>query len=160
MKWREKSKRSEATLTTCMDDYGVNEHSNLSHSVRASNKEKKSKNNDTDWQQKRETTKTKDLQCTKTRALTSTTHFLKNVSSHFTHCLDFHSVLRVVNSICRCTTLFNFWLVREFLVQFHTANTGLLRCCLHTHRRLQQTAVSCRRSNCNKTENNQKKKKR
>ena len=27
---------------------------------------------------------------------------------------------------------------------------GLVRCCLYTHRRLQQTAVSCKRSNCNK----------
>ena len=38
----EKSKRSEETLNTRMkheDDYGVNEDSNLSHSVRASNKE-------------------------------------------------------------------------------------------------------------------------
>ena len=38
----EKSKRSEATLTVRMkheDDYGMNEDSNLSHSVRASNKE-------------------------------------------------------------------------------------------------------------------------
>ena len=33
------TKRSEATLTTCMDDYGMNGDSNLSHSVRASNKE-------------------------------------------------------------------------------------------------------------------------
>ena len=38
----EKSKRSEATLNVHMkheDDYGMNEDSNLSHSVRASNKE-------------------------------------------------------------------------------------------------------------------------
>ena len=39
----EKSKRSEATLTTCMDDRGMNGDSNLSRlepdSVRASNKE-------------------------------------------------------------------------------------------------------------------------
>ena len=48
-----------------------------------------------------------------------------NVSGHFTHCWDFDSVLRVVNSICRCTNLFNFWPVREFLVQFHTAKTVL-----------------------------------
>ena len=38
----EKTKRSKATLTVRMkheDDYGMNEDSNLSHSVRASNKE-------------------------------------------------------------------------------------------------------------------------
>ena len=43
--------------------------------------------------------------------------------------------------------------VCEFLVIFvivHTAKTGLLRCCLYTSRRLQQTAVSCKRSICNK----------
>ena len=42
MKLMEKSKRSKATLTVRMkheDDYGMNEDSNLSHSVRASNKE-------------------------------------------------------------------------------------------------------------------------
>ena len=47
--------------------------------------------------------------------------------------------------------------VCEFLADFvdsHTAKTGLLRCCLYTPRRLQQTAVSCKRSICNKIENN------
>ena len=48
-----------------------------------------------------------------------------SVSGHFTHYWDFHSVLRVVNLICRCTKLFNFWLVREFLVWFYTAKTDL-----------------------------------
>ena len=41
----EKSKRSEATLTTCMHDYGMNGDSNVSHSVRASEQERQS--NDT-----------------------------------------------------------------------------------------------------------------
>ena len=45
------------------DDHGMNGDSNLSHSVRASNKEDSQKDNDTNWQQERETTKTKDLQC-------------------------------------------------------------------------------------------------
>ena len=39
MKYKEKSKRLETTLTTCMGDYGMNGDSNLSHSVRASYKE-------------------------------------------------------------------------------------------------------------------------
>ena len=43
----EKSKRSEATLTTCMDDYGMNGDSNLSHSVRKSKQGRQSKDNDT-----------------------------------------------------------------------------------------------------------------
>ena len=59
-----------------------------------------------------------------------------------------------------CCQLFphiHFSTVCEFLadcVDSHTAKTGLLRCCLYTHRRLQQTAVSCKRSNCNQIENN------
>ena len=56
----EKSKRSEATLTVRMkheDDYGMNEDSNLSHSVRASKQGRQSKDDDTNWQQRRETTK-------------------------------------------------------------------------------------------------------
>ena len=51
---------------------------------------------------------------------------------------------------CCCTNLFNFWPTRQFLVEIHTAKTGLLRCCLYTTRRLQQTSVSCKRSYCNK----------
>ena len=47
MKRMEKSKRSEATLTACMDDHGMNEDSNLSHSVRASKRGKQSRDDDT-----------------------------------------------------------------------------------------------------------------
>ena len=46
----EKSKRSEATFTVRMkheDDYGMNEDSNLSHSVRMSKQGKQSKDDDT-----------------------------------------------------------------------------------------------------------------
>ena len=40
-----------------------------------------------------------------------------------------------------------FWPVREFLVEIHTAKTGLLRCCLDTHRRLQWwIAIDCKRN--------------
>ena len=45
----EKSKRSEATLTARMnheDDHGMNEDSNLSHSVRASKQGKQSRDAD------------------------------------------------------------------------------------------------------------------
>ena len=69
------------------------------NSVRTS-KQRKVKNENTYWQRRRETTKTKDLQCMKTHALASTTltDFL-SVSSHFTHCWAFRSALRVTNSI-------------------------------------------------------------
>ena len=46
----EKSKRSEATLTVRMkhkDDCGMNEDSNLSHSVRASKQGRQSRDDDT-----------------------------------------------------------------------------------------------------------------
>ena len=46
----EKSNRSEATLTVHMkheDDYGMNEDSSLSHSVRASKQERQSRDDDT-----------------------------------------------------------------------------------------------------------------
>ena len=44
--------------------------------------------------------KTKDLQCMMARALASTTRTdFPSVSGHFTHCWDFHSALRVNNSI-------------------------------------------------------------
>ena len=82
-------------------------------------------------------------------------HQVFQVTSHM--CWDFRSVLRVVNSICRSTNLFNFWPVREFLVEIHTAKSGLLRCCLYTQRRLQQTTVSCKRSNCKKKKREQQK---
>ena len=44
----EKLKRSLTVRMKHEDDYGVNEDSNLSHSVRASDKEGQSKDNDTD----------------------------------------------------------------------------------------------------------------
>ena len=54
---------------------------------------RQSKDNDTNWQQKNKTTKTKDLQCMKTHALASTTLTLTcspSVSGHFTHCWVSH----------------------------------------------------------------------
>ena len=56
----EKSKRSDATLTVRMkheDDYGMNGDSNLSQSVRASDKEDSQKTTTLTGQQRRETTK-------------------------------------------------------------------------------------------------------
>ena len=55
----------------------------------------------TDNKEERLTTKkTKDLQCMMAHALASTTLTdFPSVSGHFTHCWDFHSALRVNNSI-------------------------------------------------------------
>ena len=91
-----------------------------------------------------------------THALASTTLTLTSspsVSGHFTHCWvslctschQFNFVAVTIYSILTCTRI---------PCRVHTAKTGLLRCCLYTTRRLQQTAVSCKRSNCNKIENN------
>ena len=104
MKRVEKSKRSEATLTARMnheDDHGMNGDSNLSHSVRASEQRKQSRDDDTNLQQRRERLrKRKDLQCMMPHALASTTLTdFPSVSSHFTRCWDFRSALRVTNSI-------------------------------------------------------------
>ena len=60
---------------------------------------------------------------------------------------------------CQLFPLIHFSPVFEFLaevVDSHTAKTGLLRCCLYTPRRLLKTAVSCKRSICNKIENKNK----
>ena len=81
----EKSKRSLTVRMKHEDDYGVNEESNLSHSVRASNKEN-SQRTTTLIDNKKETTKTKDLQCMKTHALASNSLTCSlSVSGHFTH---------------------------------------------------------------------------
>ena len=53
----EKSKRSEATLAVRMkhkDDHGMNEDSNLSHSVRASKQRRQSRDDDTMTTKKRD----------------------------------------------------------------------------------------------------------
>ena len=102
---------------------------------------------------KRDYKKTKDLQCLKTHALASTTLTCSpSVSGHFTHCWVSLCTSCHQFNCCRCNHL----LIREFLVEIHTAKKGLMRCCLYTSRRLQWT-VSCKRSICNKTENNKNK---
>ena len=70
------------------------------------------------------------------------------------HIVGFRSVLRVVNWILVAVTIYSILTCTQIPCRVHTAKTGLLRCCLYTHRRLQQTAVSCKRSICNKIENN------
>ena len=59
-------------------------------------------------------------------------------------------VLRVVNSVLVAVIVHSICIPNSCI--FHIAKTGLLRCCLYTSRRLQKTAVSCKRSICNKIE--------
>ena len=87
----ERSRRSFTVRMKHEDDDGVNEDSNLSRlepkSVRASIKEDSQRTNTLTDNKKRETSKTKDLQCMKTDALASTTLTCSpSVSGHFTHC--------------------------------------------------------------------------
>ena len=91
-----------------------------------------------------------------THALASTTltershvHQLFQVTSHI---VGFRSVLHVANSIVVAVPIYSILTCTRIHCR-HTAKTGLLRCCLYTPRRLQQTAVSCKRSNCNKIGN-------
>ena len=84
----ERSKRSLNVRMKLGDDYGMNEETNLATvCVHLSRKTVKGQRHQLTT--KRETTKTKDLQCMKTHALASTTLTLTcspNVSGHFTHC--------------------------------------------------------------------------
>ena len=55
---------------------------------------------------------------------------------------------------CQCTKLIHFLTCTGIpCIDSHCEN-GLVRCCLYISRRLQQTAVSCKRSNCNKIKKN------
>ena len=132
MKWREKSKRSEATLTVRMkheDDYGTNGDSNLSlsHSVRTSNQGRQSRDDDTNWQQRRETTKNERS------SMHDGSRIGINYARRFPKCFrSLHTLLgfSLCNSCqqcncCSCTNLFNFWPVRELLVEIHTAKMVL-----------------------------------
>ena len=129
----ERSKRSLTVRMKHEDDYGVNEDSNLSHSVRASIKE--------DSQRTTTLTDNKKERLRKQRIFNAwrLMHWHQqrftcspSVSGHFTHCwVSLWTSCRQFNC-CRCNHSLNFWPVREFLVEIHTAKTGLLRCCLHT----------------------------
>ena len=82
----------------------MNGDSNLSRleqdSVRASNKEDNQRTMSLTDNKEERLRKTKDLQCMMAHALASTTLTdFPSVSGHLPHCWDFHSALRVNNSI-------------------------------------------------------------
>ena len=75
------------------------------------------------------------------------------VCDHIKHVVVLVALHSCHHFTCQLFPHTHFSLVCEFLADFvdsHTAKTGLLRCCLYTARRLQWTAVSCKRSICNK----------
>ena len=134
MKWMERWKRSLNTRMKHDDDDAVNKIQIWATVCVHLNKEDSQETTTLTDNKKRETTKTKDLQCMMTHALASTTLTLtcsQSVSCHFTHCwVSLCASFRQLNS-CRWNHLLNFDLYREFLVEIHTAKTGLLRCCLY-----------------------------
>ena len=94
-----------------------------------------------------------------THALASTTLTLTcspNVSGHFTHCwVSLCTSCRQFNC-CRCTKFVQFLTCTRIPCRdSHCENGSSEVLCFHP-RQLQQTAVSCKRSNCNKIENNKK----
>ena len=130
MKWWEKSKRSEATLRVRMkheDDHGMNGDSNLSHSVRASEQERQSRDDDTNWQQKK-----RDYEKRWIFNAWCLMHW-HQLRSQIPKCfMSLHTLLGFSlctscqqANCCSCTNLFNFWPVREFLEKFHTEKTVL-----------------------------------
>ena len=85
---------------------------------------------------KRETTRTKDLQCMKTHALASTTSTLTltcspSVSSHFTHCWVLHCASCRQFLILVAVTIYSILTCTQIPERVHTAKMGLLRCCLY-----------------------------
>ena len=157
MEWMEKSKRSEATLTVRMkhdDDYVVNEDSNLSHSVRASNK--------------KDSQRTTTLTGNKQRDYEnegSTTHEdscigINYVYAH-THVKCFKSFQTLGFALCFMSSILILVAVTNYSIltctripcrdtHTHCENGSFKALSLHLSRRLQQTAVSCKRSKCNK----------
>ena len=104
IKWKEKSKRSEATLTMHMkheDDYGWTETQTwATMGAHLNNEDIQKTMTLTGNKEERLTTKIKDLQCMMAHALASTTLAdFPNVSNNFSHCWYFHSALRVNNSV-------------------------------------------------------------
>ena len=86
--------------------------------------------------------------CNTTRMLTCSLSVLVAHIVGFRVVLRVDLVLRVVNSVsCRCDPPLNHY---PKLLHFHVAKTCLLRCCLYTTRRSQQTAVSSKRSVTNR----------
>ena len=159
-KWMEKSKRPGTALTTrwhiCVQ-CGMNANLSLVGPWATAvcdhlNKEKQSRDADTNNKEER---LQKQTSSAVVQSTASTSHWSYSwVSTCF---MSFHMLLGL--SLCvprslvvNAPNLFTFWPVREFLVEIHTAKTGLLRCCLDTPRRLQQTAVSYKRSNCSSIE--------
>ena len=119
------------------------------------NKENSQRTDDTNWQQGRETTKNEgssmhDGSCIGIKYAHRFPKCFKLLHtlwgfSLYTSCHQFNC--------CRCTKFIQILTCTRIPWNCSHCEKGLLKCCLYTPRRLQQTAVSCKRSNCNKIEN-------
>ena len=103
----ERSKRSLTVRMNHEDDDGENEDSNLSHSVRASNKEDSQRTTTLTDNKKEILRKTKDLQCVKTHFWHQQRSHVPQVFQVTSHIVGFRSVLRVVNSIIVAVTIYS-----------------------------------------------------
>ena len=73
-----------------------------------------------------------------------------HASGHSTCCWACCCVPRYQFTCCQCTKVIHFLTCTRIPCRDSHCENGLVRCGVHTTRRLQQTAVSCKRSNCNK----------
>ena len=82
----------------------------------------------------------------------------QNYAHRFTKCFrSLHTLLGLSFCVpkyhvtcCQCTKLIHFLTCTRIPCRGSHCENARVRCCVHTSRRLQQTAVSCKRSNCNK----------
>ena len=151
-----KSKRSEATLTARMNhegDHGMNGDSNLSQTVYVHLNKENSQGTMTLTDNKEERLqKTKGLQCMMPHALASTTLTdFPSVSGHFTHIVGLFA-LHFVSPI-QLLSLYQIYAISDLyensLQRFTLRKWSCEVLSVHP-RRLQQTAVCCKPSNCHK----------
>ena len=152
MKWMEKSKRSHFVRMKHEDDYGMNEDSNLSQSVRASNKEDSQRTTTLTDSKKERLRKRRIFNAWRLMHWHQLRSHVHQVFQVISHIVGMRSVIRVVNSIVVAVTIYSIFDLDANFLLIHSAKTGLLRSCLYSTFRLQQTALSCERSNCNNIE--------
>ena len=150
----EKSKRSEAKLTLRMkheDNYGMNEDSNLSHSVRMSKQGKQPRtmtltDNKEERLRKNEGSSMHDDSCIGINYAHRFPKCFRSLHIVWIFALHFVSPIQLLSLY----QFIQFLTCTRIPCEDSQCEKGLVRCCLYTSRRLQQTAVSCKRSNCNK----------
>ena len=119
------------------------------------NKEKQSKDADTNNKEKR---LQKQTSSAVVQSTAFTSHWLYSwvlscfSSFHMLLCLSLCTSCRQFNC-CQCTKLVHFLTCTGIPCRDSLCENGLVRCCLYSPHRLQQTADSCKRFNCNKTKN-------